>query len=107
MRNPQVHQIAMIQRLAIRARTTGTVGDSATLAAYVAKVFEVNYARAAEVCRVKYGVQVVERAYAGRVAMHTAKNPGKDMLAVRFDKSTISEKRIPESVPAIILSAIA
>jgi hypothetical protein len=36
--------------------------------------------------------------------MYTAKNPAKDMLAVGFDKTTISEKRIPESVPSIILS---
>ena len=107
MRKPQLFQVEMIRILAIRARTTGTVGDAATLAAYVAKVFGVNYARAAEVCRVKYGVQVVEREYAGQVSMYTAKNPAKDMLAVGFDKTTISEKRIPKSVPLIILSAIA
>ena len=96
----------MIRSLAIRARTTGTVGDSATLCQYVAKAFGVSYARASEACRAQYGVLVVEAAYAGRVSMYTAKNPSKDMLAVRFDKSTISEERIPEFVPAALLSVI-
>lgn len=106
MRNPQSFQVEMIRVLAIRARTTGTVGDAATLAKYVAKVYEVSYVKACEACRKMYGIIPADAAYAGRVSMYTAKNPSKDMLAVRFDKSTISEERIPEFVPAALLSAI-
>ena len=106
MRNPQSFQVEMIRVLAIRARTTGTVGDAATLAKYVAKVYAVSYGKACEACHKMYGIPVAEVCYAGRVSMYTAKNPGKDMLAVRSDRTIVASEPIPQFVPTALLAAI-
>jgi len=88
MRKPQIHQIAMLQTYATRAVQTRTNSDTAMLCKYVAKVFDVTYAKAAMIVCRKYRLQVADIADAGK-GMYC----GKDGKPVGYDKEVVLEVR--------------
>jgi hypothetical protein len=92
-----------------RAMQTGTMADAAIAADYLCKVSKSSYADCmAALCKA-YGIRHAERICKDRPGMFVAKDPARELAAgciVKFDKETISEKRIPEVIPAAILMAI-
>lgn len=88
MRKPQIHQVALLHTYAARAVATRTNADTAMLAKYVAKVFDVTYAKAATIVARKYRLQVADVSDAGK-GMYCVK----DGIPVGYDKEVVLEVR--------------
>jgi hypothetical protein len=89
-----------------RARTTGTLADAAIAADYLAKVSGAPYAACMNALRAKYGIRYAERECKNRPSIYVAKNPANDPIPVKYDRTIISETKIPDNVPATIVASI-
>jgi hypothetical protein len=105
----QAFQKNVLEMYVRRAMQTGTMADAAIAADYLCKVSGSSYANCmAALCKA-YGIRHAERVCKDRPGMYVSKDPARELAAgciVKFDKETISVKRIPEVVPAAILMAI-
>jgi hypothetical protein len=100
---------SVLERYVRNAMQTGTMADAAIAADYLAKVSKCKYADCmAALCKT-YRIRYAERVCKDRPGMFVAKNPARELAAgcvVKFDKETVSVKRIPEAIPSAILMAI-
>lgn len=97
-------QVDVLRMYVKRAMQTGTLADAAIAADYMAKATGKSYKVCmAALCK-RYNLRFAERVCKDRPGMFIAKNPGKDMLRVTWDKATISEETIPAEIPAWILA---
>lgn len=94
-----------LKGLIATAKQTGTMADAAYAADYMAQKSGIAYADCINALR-KYGLRDAPRECKDRRGMYTAKNPGKDMLRVKFDRETISVTTIRAEVPADLLATI-
>lgn len=94
-----------LRGLIIRAQSTGTLADAAYAADYMARHSGCAYDDCMNALR-KFGLRYADRSCKDRRGMYTAKNPGKDMLRVKFDRETISVTPILSEVPADLLAII-
>ena len=105
----RIHEKATLERYVRRAMSTGTMADSAIAADHLCKVSKSSYADCMNALCKAYGLRYAERVCKDRPGMFVSKNPARELAAgcvVKFDKETISVKRIPVEVPAAILMAI-
>ncbi len=94
----QAHAAEMLRTLITRARTTGTLADAAIAADYLCKVSGGKYEACMNNLCKRYGIRYAERVCKDRPGMYTAKNPGKDMLPVKFDRATISVTTVKQDL---------
>lgn len=102
---PKAFQIAVLREYVVRAIGTGTLADSAIAADYMAKITGKPYALCMNALVAKYRIRYAERVCKDRPGMYTAKNPGKDMLPVKFDRETISVTTVKHDLSASDLFA--
>jgi hypothetical protein len=89
-----------------RARTTGTLADAAIAADYLMKVSGAPYAACMNALRAKYGIRYAERECKDRPSIFVEKNPKNDPIPVRFDRTIISETKVPDNSVALIAASI-
>jgi hypothetical protein len=89
-----------------RARTTGTLADAAIAADYLAKVSGAPYAACMNALRAKYGIRYADRACKDRPSIYVAKNPANDPIPVKYDRTIISETKVPDNSVALIAASI-
>jgi hypothetical protein len=96
--------VDMLRVYVTRAMQTGTLADAAIAADYMARATRKPYQVCMNALCKRYNLRFAERACKDRPGMFIAKNPGKDMLRVTWDKQIVSEENVPTEIPAWILA---
>ena len=103
---PKAFQIAVLREYVVRAKGTGTMADAAIAADYMARITGKPYDGCINALVKYHGLRYAERVCKDRPGMYTAKNPGKDMLPVKFDRETISVTTVKHDLSASDLFAL-
>lgn len=103
---PKAFQLAVLREYVVRAKGTGTMADAAIAADYMARITGQAYDACMNALVKHRGLRYAERVCKDRPGMYTAKNPGKDMLPVKFDRTTISVTTVKHDCLASDLCAL-
>jgi hypothetical protein len=96
--------VDMLRVYVTRAMQTGTLADAAIAADYMARATRKPYQVCMNALCKRYNLRFAERVCKNRPGMFIAKNPGKDMLRVTWDRQIVSEENVPSVIPAWVLA---
>jgi hypothetical protein len=96
--------VDMLRVYVTRAMQTGTLADAAIAADYMARATRKPYQVCMNALCKRYNLRFAERVCKNRPGMFIAKNPGKDMLRVTWDRQIVSEENVPSIIPAWVFA---